>query len=464
MNRLRTRLVAVFFAATLPPLAVTLWLANSLFEHSLQYSGTREIDELSRSLESIGRVFYQRERDALRREALGGRIPDSHAAASDLRHDASLEGFWQSGEPERFLALGGRVTLWLRRDRGVDIFQRDLGGVDLERVRQQYARARELVDQARDRDLRRGFLYVMLLFAGIPWIAGFAALLYAAHRISRPVRQLTTGLAQVAAGDLGATLPAGGGDEIGAAFGAFNRMAAELRGSRDRLLYLARMESWQALARKMAHELKNSLTPIRLTTEEMAARNSHADPRFQQQAAQIIADEVAGLERRVRAFSDFAAEPPVRLTALDLNALAGERVALLKSAHPGVEYRVRRGDSMPSAWADEDLVKIVLTNLIENAAHAAGEGGVVLVAASPLDGNLCVEVHDSGPGLSEEARATLFEPSISFKKGGMGLGLSIARKSAMLSGGDISLVKGELGGAGFRVTLSAARPCPTPAS
>jgi signal transduction histidine kinase len=67
-----------------------------------------------------------------------------------------------------------------------------------------------------------------------------------------------------------------------------------------------------------------------------------------------------------------------------------------------------------------------------------------------------VEVHDSGPGLSDEARRTLFEPTITFKKRGMGLGLSIARKNALLLGGDITLVDGELGGAGFRVTLPSA--------
>jgi C4-dicarboxylate-specific signal transduction histidine kinase len=69
---------------------------------------------------------------------------------------------------------------------------------------------------------------------------------------------------------------------------------------------------------------------------------------------------------------------------------------------------------------------------------------------------LAIEVHDSGPGLSQQARASLFQPTISFKKRGMGLGLSIARRSALLSGGDIVVVKGELGGAGFRVLLPVA--------
>ena len=88
--------------------------------------------------------------------------------------------------------------------------------------------------------------------------------------------------------------------------------------------------------------------------------------------------------------------------------------------------------------------------------QAAGEGGHILGKTHAEDGQVAIEVHDSGPGLSEQARASLFQPTISFKKRGMGLGLSIARKSALLSGGDIVLVKGELGGAGFRVLLPAA--------
>jgi signal transduction histidine kinase len=103
--------------------------------------------------------------------------------------------------------------------------------------------------------------------------------------------------------------------------------------------------------------------------------------------------------------------------------------------------------------ADPDLVKGILTNLLENAADAVGAGGRILGVTAREDGRVAVEVHDSGPGLSEQARSSLFQPTISFKKRGMGLGLSIARKSALLSGGDIVLVKGELGGAGFRVLL-----------
>jgi nitrogen fixation/metabolism regulation signal transduction histidine kinase len=249
-------------------------------------------------------------------------------------------------------------------------------------------------------------------------------------------------------------------DEVGRATEAFNHTARQLQQNRDRLVYLTQLASWQVLARKMAHEVKNSLTPIRLTVEEMVARGrseaSEPNRAFLEQAAQIVVDEVEALGRRVRAFSELSSEPPVHPATLDINAVLEERIAFLKSAHPEVSYVVHLAENTPSALADEDLVKSILVNLLENAAEAAGTGGRILAFTKVVEGRIAIEVHDSGPGLSEQARRSLFQPTISFKKRGMGIGLSIARKGALLSGGDIHLINGELGGAAFRVILPAA--------
>jgi two-component system nitrogen regulation sensor histidine kinase NtrY len=279
---------------------------------------------------------------------------------------------------------------------------------------------------------------------------------YPADRISRPIQGLTAGLGKVAAGDLTARVPSSRDDEVGSAIQAFNNMADRLQETTERLVTLRQLAGWQMLARKMAHEVKNSLTPIRLTVEEMLARHDEADRGFMEQATQIVVDEIETLERRIRAFSQFAAEPPMRPSRLDLNALLEERVAFLRTSHPEVSYECRLGVGIRQALADPDLVKGILTNLLENAAEAAGNGGKILAATEEAAGRVAFEVHDSGPGLSEQARASLFQPTISFKKRGMGLGLSIARRSALLSGGDIVVVKGELGGAGFRVLLPVA--------
>ena len=187
----------------------------------------------------------------------------------------------------------------------------------------------------------------------------------------------------------------------------------------------------------------------------MLSRQTPNDRAFMDQAAQIVVSEIETLERRVRAFSEFSSEPPIHPAVLDINVLVTERIALLKSVHPETDYRIRLDRHDLRVFAGVDLVKGILTNLLENAAEAAGPGGSVLTVTQLQDGHVIVEVHDSGPGISESSAHTLFEPTITFKKHGMGLGLSIARKNALLSGGDITLVHGELGGAAFRVLLPA---------
>ena len=460
MNRLRNRLILVFVAATLAPVAATVWIASSLLEHSLSYSTTDQVDALSKALESTGREFYQRSRQSLKQDAQAGRLTPQRYALHDLESAPSaLRNFWASGEADRFVLSGevdNRLEYLVRRPDGVWVYSRDLGAVNLALMAEQFRQARQAVEKSRTRDLRRGLLYTFGLLAAAVWLVSLAGLVLLAHRISRPIQQLTNGLAQLASGDLSARLPEGRDDEVGRAIQAFNHTAAQLEQSRDRLVYLTQLASWQALARKMAHELKNSLTPIRLTMEELLARQGDGDSAFPAQAARIVVEEVESLERRVRAFSQFAAEPPVRPVWIDVNAAVEERVSFLRAGHPRLTYQTRLADPPPAASADEDLLRGILTNLLENAAEAAGEGGTVLAATGVAGGQVFVEVHDSGPGLSEEARKTLFEPTISFKKGGMGLGLSIARKNALLAGGDILLVKGALGGAGFRILLAAA--------
>lgn len=427
MNRLRNRLILVFVAATLIPLAASLWVAHSLLESSTKYSATLELDQVSQRLEQTARQFYVRERQALKSDVARGAAgePEHWPLRQLVDWPVDVRQFWESSEPETFHLAGksGDAMQYLvRRDGEVLRYARSLGGVEMETIRSEYARSRALLEDLQTRDVRRGLFYAFVLLAAVPWLAALAILIFAAHRISA------------------------------VATAAYNRMAEELQQSRERLLFLTRLESWQSLARKAAHEVKNSLTPIRLLMEELAWRHHDETDSFESQAAQVIVDEVNSLERRVSAFSQFAAEPPVHLRPLNAAELLEERIAFLRAAHPQVRYRFERPSQPVSVLADEDLLKAVLTNLLENAAHAAGPGGEILAMA----GAGAIEVHDSGPGLTRQALETIFEPTISFKKGGMGLGLSIARKSAVLCGGDIVLVKGELGGAGFRVLLSPA--------
>jgi two-component system, NtrC family, nitrogen regulation sensor histidine kinase NtrY len=445
---LRTRLALVFIAATLVPLGATVWLTTLLLNQSLRLSPVKQLSDLSRSLEKTGKEYYQQACEQLKADALAGRVvpvaPGSVRNADELLPGEENEWFALTGD-------GGSKLLYLvRTARGVTVWERTLD-IRMQDLQHEYREARSTVN-ALD-ILRRGSFPAWGLVAAGIWLTALALVWLVATRFSRPIVNLTEALKSLAGGNFRMRVPNERTDEIGLATEAFNRMAAQLEQSRERLVYLTQLASWQVLARKTAHEVKNSLTPIRLTVEEMVARGHNPDRAFLEQAAGIVVDEIESLERRIRAFSEFSSEPPVCPEQLDVHAIVEDRIAFLKSAHPEVRYAVEVAANTPSAMADQDLVKGILVNLLENAAEAAGEGGRILARVRSIEDRIAIEVHDSGPGLSELARNSLFQPTISFKKRGMGLGLSIARKSALLSGGDILLIAGELGGAGFRVLL-----------
>ncbi len=461
MNRLRNRLILVFLAGTLVPLGAMLWITAALLQQSLRYADSGDLDRLSRMLEQTGRQLYRGARDDLREEvARGAPASARFPLAARKSWPAAVEEFWDSGDGERFSlsgAEGERLDYLVRRPDEVVLYTRAMGNVRMGPLSAQYRQARRQVEDLQKRDLRKGFTYTLLVLSGAVWAVSLIALAFVAHRISRPIRELTDGLAGLASGRYGTRLRVRRSDEVGRALEAFNETAEQLEENRDRLVYLTQVASWQLLARKTAHELKNSLTPIRLTVEEIVARQPNCDPDFLRQAAQIVIEEIETLERRVRAFSDFSSEPVPRPAPVDVNEAATERVEFLRVGHPEIEYRLDLATPPPRAFADPDHVKGILTNLLENAAEALSGRGTVLVATALRGDKVCIEVHDSGPGVANDVRGSLFEPTISFKKRGMGLGLSISRKNALLAGGDLELADGRLGGAAFRLLLPTAR-------
>jgi len=459
VHRLRYKLILLFLAASLIPTSVILWMSITLLNHSLNYVVTEDLDMLSRSLEEVARNYYQQSKEILKKDSDSGRIEARRWNLGQLdAEQESLRQFWESGDRERFVRSkpeGSRLLYMIRQDSEVLVYSKTLD-VKMTELEQQLQRTRTQLETFRQHDLQKGFMLTLLLLCTVVWILALASVFYIANRVSRPIQDLTTGLHRLAGGDFDTRLHSERRDEIGQAVQAFNHTAEQLRQNRNRLVYLTQIASGQALARKMAHELKNSLTPIRLTVEEIMARYPAEDRQFLDKAARVVIEEVESLERRVRAFSDFAAEPVTNADSLDIVSMLKERIQFLAVEHPDVHYEYAPVEGLPFTCADVDQAKGILTNLLQNAAEAAGHEGKVLAITRQEESKLIIEVHDSGTGLSEEARRSLFEPSISFKKNGMGLGLSISRKNALLAGGDLSVIKGVLGGAGFQLELPVA--------
>jgi nitrogen fixation/metabolism regulation signal transduction histidine kinase len=309
------------------------------------------------------------------------------------------------------------------------------------------ARARILVQSA------------AILFAALALAAALGALL--ARRIVRPVEALAAGAARVAGGDLSTRVEARAGAEVGALVTAFNGMTEDLQRTRERAAVAERVAAWREVARRLAHEVKNPLTPIAMAIETLrdarAADSPLVDELFETSSTTILA-EVARLKRIVDEFSRFARLPAPALGPVDLPDLAESLLALHGAAGDGT-LRRELDPATPAVRADRDQVVQVLVNLLDNARAAAGAAGTVVVRVGPTpEGGAFLEVEDDGPGIAAADRERIFEPYFTTKGAGTGLGLPIARRIAEEHGGRLEVASAPGRGARFRLTLPPTGP------
>jgi nitrogen fixation/metabolism regulation signal transduction histidine kinase len=196
--------------------------------------------------------------------------------------------------------------------------------------------------------------------------------------------------------------------------------------------------AWQEVARRMAHEVKNPLTPIQLTAQRLLrrTREGRLDLTAVQEGAETILTEVASLSRLVDSFSRFARLPSPQFSPCDPAELLRQVLALYEPNHPGIKWSLRfQLEPLGVLW-DGDMVKRALINLVDNAVAAVDGQGAVLLSLTGEDGNLRFDVEDDGTGVPEADRDRLFEPYFSTKWKGTGLGLAIVRRIAQDHGGD----------------------------
>ncbi|HJW08207.1 MAG TPA: ATP-binding protein, partial [Holophagaceae bacterium] len=218
--------------------------------------------------------------------------------------------------------------------------------------------------------------------------------------------------------------------------------------------------AWQEVARRMAHEVKNPLTPIQLTAQRLLkrGREGRLDTQSVQEGAETILAEVQSLSRLVDSFSRFARLPQPQFAPCEAGELLRQVAALYLPNHPGVRWEVEQPEGPISALWDPDMVKRALINLVDNALGALvtldGAQGRILLRLRREGERVAFEVEDDGAGVPVEARGLLFEPYFSTKRKGTGLGLAITRRIAEDHGGDATyepLPKGSR----FRLVLPA---------
>lgn len=303
------------------------------------------------------------------------------------------------------------------------------------------------------RDISRRFGWVYMILLGVVSILTVSLSLLFARRSARRLGVIARATRDVAGGNLDVRVAASGRDEIAELARSFDDMVADLRESRDRITYLSRVSAWQGIARRLAHEIKNPLTPIQLAIQEVADRYDGADEKYAaivRTAREVIEEEVATLRRLTTEFSSFARLPQVEPTATDLAEFLGECEAAFSAAaaDAGIDIRWSPPDRAVEVHIDRQMMRRVIDNLVRNAVEALaatpGDGEptrlrrIEVSCPTPKErGTVEILVADTGPGIPDDVREHLFEPYFTTKTTGTGLGLAIVKKIVLEHGGEI---------------------------
>jgi signal transduction histidine kinase len=334
-----------------------------------------------------------------------------------------------------------------------------------------YQRAGELVEvysrlQSESALLSTFFLVVYIGFLLSVIVAALAVGVAISRRVTRRVAVLADATARVGAGDLTVEVPSEVSDEIGDLTMAFNAMVRDLRDSRGRIEYLQRIGAWQEFARRLAHEIKNPLTPIQLAVQEVHRSYKGDDGVYKRRlddALAIVEEEVATLRRLVSEFSAFAKLPQASLEPADLNDLVRDADRTLQTVAEELEHRAAvRVECAPTTGAlpvriDAMMLKRAVDNLVRNSIQALAESGrktgLVRVRSQRAGEFALLHVEDDGPGVPPEQRSRVFDPYYTTKADGTGLGLAIVKKVVLEHGGEIDCGPSALGGAVFTIRL-----------
>lgn len=314
-----------------------------------------------------------------------------------------------------------------------------------------------------------GLLFGMLILLAV------GAGLVVARPVARKIAALGAAMRPVSAGDLTVRVHVEGEDEVSDLGRAFNRMLEELERSRARIEFLRRVSEWQKIARHLAHEIKNPLMPIQLSVQECHRRYNGQDAEYRrilQTTLEVVEEEVGTLRRLVGEFSSFARLPQAELASADLGEFLREQRDHFAASAEGrddeaallgrVDLRYDIPDKPLPTVIDREMLHRVLVNIVQNAAQALrdakgknhqGKLGTIAVSVKSDGATHVIDIDDDGPGIAPAVRDQIFDPYVTTKHDGTGLGLTIVKKIIVDHGGTIDALVSPLGGARFEVRL-----------
>jgi len=447
------------------------YVVHRFADFSVQQS--EQVEKASEHAAEVFRSYFSDRKDVFRRRAkiigqVGVTDVASLATTEGLLRARLLQGEqevdqWEA-EPEVLETSREAPPIVVALPEGNDAPPRVLEltfGIPLQ-MYENFLSLREAIDRQQEtgrvydlilpRFLRQYVVMVLVMLTAAPLLGWFFA-----RQVTRRVRRLHEAARRVGAGDLAVRVAPKGKDELDQLGLAFDGMVAELAQARSRLEYLQKVSAWQEVARRLAHEIKNPLTPIQLSVQELASKYTGEDPAYRRlldTATEILREEITSLRRLVDDFSAFAKLPKVEPAAVDLHSLLTE-VVRLQPEWQGLVTVAPSREPVP-AMCDRTLFRRVIANLVENAMQAAqaiGRTAEVRIGTEVRGDRSVIVVDDNGRGVPESERQRIFDPYVTHREGGTGLGLAIVRKIVIDHGGDVSIGQSPAGGARFVVEL-----------
>ncbi len=467
ISRFQLKLTAAFVGLLLIPTLILGWVGGKLLTRGLDLLVGQKVERaLNRSLTMVQRMRHVEEegirsvlREIVERADAGDPLT---ACLEEMRETYRLDSAEMIGDSEVF----GRVFLGERRvsfDPWVVMHGDVLSGT----IRLDSANGRGVVvSRTLDSDLfggigavsealgiyrRMGSLraqgrYVIVLASigvvGLLIVIGAGAGVFVTRRITRPISALVEGTQEVARGNLSFRVEAEAKDEIGALIESFNRMTEDLRSDREKLLQAERMAAWRDVARRIAHEIKNPLTPIELSMVRLGRRLDRGDNEYAQlfdECSSAIRRQVESLRDMASEFSEFARMPEPKRTPCDLNGIVEEVLRLQGMEERNIVVRTALTEALPMLTGDEDQLRRALMNLVKNAVEAMPDGGTLRVSSASEGDYVTVGIADTGVGMSGETARKMFDPYFTTKRKGTGLGMAIVKGIIEAHGGEIEV-------------------------
>jgi two-component system, NtrC family, nitrogen regulation sensor histidine kinase NtrY len=298
-----------------------------------------------------------------------------------------------------------------------------------------------------------GFVLVVIVFGSLAVIAAVQLAGHLSRQLSRPIDELV-GWTRLIRRRM--PLPAGpptrGAPDFEALRQALRELATALDAAREKELEAERLRAFREVARRVAHEIKNPLTSMRIAVDQLQRSGGSADGRTAM-AVDVLSAETERLDRLAKEFSEFGRLPEGPRSEVDLVDLLMD---LGRSAVPAaVEVTVRSNDGSCALLGHYEPLRRAFSNLLRNGAEAMGGRGAIGITVSRDGPGIVVTVADHGPGIPEELRQRVFEPYFTTKADGTGLGLALVRQTVDAHHGTITVSDTPGGGATFSIVLSA---------